>query len=527
LSLRRQTFLQGAIILLAAGVVNRLLGFVPRIALPRMIGAEGVGLIQLVYPFLIVVLTVIAGGLPLAVAKLVAEAEARGDEARVRRVLVTALALAGGFSLVAAGICYALSDWVAERVMTDDRVRGPFLAMLPALPVVAVSSVWRGYFQGRHNMIPSAISQTVETLVRIALTLFFAWLFLPWGLERAAAGAVLGMVAGEIAGLLSLWFWFRGERERSAAARRVVPAGSGDSAYFFGRTPSVTRRLVGIAAPVTGSRMIGSLSYLLESILTARSLAAAGVATALATAQYGALQGMIVPLLTLPGALTYSLAVSLVPSLAESAARDDAAAIRKRLHQSLRLSVAAGAPFAMLMGVLAEPLCALLYGQSDIAGLLRLLAPFSIFLYMQPPLQAALQALDRPGVALVNSLLGAAVKLALIVQLASDIRFGIRGAAIAMGVNMALVTLLHWVSVARLTGLRLRPADFVKIGAGTVIAGAAALWIWNLGALPADTLNLMAAAAAAASLYILTLVPLGVVDRHDAARLPFIGRLFR
>jgi len=92
LSIRRQTFLQGAVILLAAGVVNRLLGFVPRIALPRMIGAEGVGLIQLVYPFLIVALTVIAGGLPLAVAKLVAEAEARGDEARVRRVLVTALA---------------------------------------------------------------------------------------------------------------------------------------------------------------------------------------------------------------------------------------------------------------------------------------------------------------------------------------------------------------------------------------------------------------------------------------------------
>ena len=524
MSLRRQTFLQGAVILLAAGIVNRLLGFVPRIALPRMIGAEGVGLIQLVYPFLIVALTVITGGLPLAVAKLVAEAEARGDEARVRRVLVTALALAGGFSMVAAGVCYALSDWVAERIMTDGRVRGPFLAMLPALPVVAVSSVWRGYFQGRHNMIPSAVSQTVETLVRIALTLFFAWLFLPGGLEQAAAGAVLGMVAGEIAGLLSLWFWFRGERERIAAAKR--PAGAA-SAFPSGSMPSVTRRLIAIAAPVTGSRMIGSLSYLLESILTARSLAAAGVATALATAQYGALQGMIVPLLAFPGALTYSLAVSLVPSLAESAVRDDAATIRKRLHQSLRLAVAAGAPFAMLMGVLAEPICSLLYGQSDIAGLLRLLAPFSIFLYMQPPLQAALQALDRPGVALMNSLFGAAVKLALIVQLASDIRFGIRGAAIAMGVNMALVTLLHWVSVARLTGLRLRPADFVKIGAGAVPAGAAALWIWNLGALPADALNLIAAAAVAASLYVLALVPLGVVDRHDAARLPFIGRLFR
>lgn len=536
MSVRRQTFLQGAVILLAAGIVNRLLGFVPRIALPRMIGAEGVGLIQLVYPFLIVVLTVITGGLPLAVAKLVAEAEARGDEPRVRRVLFTAIALAGGTGLAAMAACHALSGWVSGRLMPDARVHDAFVTMLPMLPIVAVSSIWRGYFQGRQNMIPSAVSQTTETLVRIALTLVFAWLFLPWGLERAAAGAVLGMVAGEAAGFLVLWNWMRKERSGEARFRPQTPddghpgeAAAPASARLpapAGR-PDIFRRLLAIAAPVTGSRMIGSLSYLLESILTARSLAAAGVATAVATAQYGALQGMVVPLLMLPGALTYSLAVSLVPSLAESSARGDGATIRKRLHQSLRLAVAAGAPFAMLMGVLAEPLCTLLYGQNDMAGLLRLLAPFSVFLYMQPPLQAALQALDRPGVALLNSFAGAAVKLTLIVQLASNPRFGIVGAATAMAINMAFVTLLHWVSVARLTGLRLHPLDFVKIGAAVTVTGAAALWIWNLDALSGDILKLTAAGGAAASLYVLLLVPLGLIDRHDAARLPLIGRLFR
>jgi stage V sporulation protein B len=546
LSLRRQTFLQGAVILLAAGIVNRLLGFVPRIALPRMIGAEGVGLIQLVYPFLIVVLTIITGGLPLAVAKLVAEAEARGDELRVRRVLHTAITLAGLTGLAGAIACYALSDWVSGTLMTDSRVHDAFVTMLPMLPIVAVSSVWRGYFQGRHNMIPSAVSQTTETVVRIVLTLVFAWLFLPWGLERAAAGAMLGMVAGEAAGFLVLWNWMRKERLQEhpdGDSGRDAPAGeppspegarSGEAAAppvarfsFRIAPPDIIRRMLAIAAPVTGSRMIGSLSYLLESILTARSLAAAGVATALATAQYGALQGMVVPLLALPGALTYSLAVSLVPSLAEAATRNDGATIRKRLHQSLRLAVAAGAPFSMLMGVLAEPLCQLLYGQSDMAGLLRLLAPLSVFLYMQPPLQAALQALDRPGVALLNSFAGAAVKLTLIVQLASNPRFGIVGAAMAIGINMALVTVLHWVSVARLTGLRLHPLDFLKIGAAVTVTGAAALWIWNLDALSADILNLAAAGGAAASLYVLLLVPLGLIDRHDAARLPLIGRLFR
>ncbi|GJM75111.1 hypothetical protein HMSSN036_73270 [Paenibacillus macerans] len=99
-----------------------------------------------------------------------------------------------------------------------------------------------------------------------------------------------------------------------------------------------------IAIPVTGGKLVGSLSYLLESITTAQSLAMAGISVAVATSQYGALQGMVIPLLLLPGALTSSLAVSLVPSLAEAQARGDMRSIQLRLHQSLRLALVTGAP---------------------------------------------------------------------------------------------------------------------------------------------------------------------------------------
>lgn len=506
-------------ILLAAGLVNRLLGFVPRIVLPRMIGAEGVGLIQLVYPFLIVLLTVIAGGLPLAVAKLVAEADSRGDTAAVKRVVRGAMILAASAGLASAVLCLALAGWISSAVMTDPRVHTAFLTMIPVLPMVAVSSVWRGYFQGKQNMIPSAISSTTETLVRIALTLALAALFVPYGLEAAAAGAMLGMVAGEAAGLLVLW--------RQAAVDRRQTDGQTPETSQQPSNRSVYRSLLAITLPVTGSRLIGSLSYLLESILTARSLAAAGLAAAAATAQYGALQGMVIPVLLLPGALTYSLAVSLVPSLSEAAAREDWQTIHKRLHQSMRLAVVTGAPFVVLMGLLAEPICMLLYGDDSMAGMLRWLAPIAVFLYMQAPLQAALQALNRPGTALFNTFAGAAVKLALIVQLATRPELGILGAVIAIGVNMILVTLLHWISVARLTGFRMDPLDFLKVTAAMVLVSAAALWVWNRGLLPSDSWNLAAASSAAILLYVALLIVMRLIDRHDAVRIPFIGRLFR
>jgi stage V sporulation protein B len=521
-SVRKHSFIQGAMILLAAGLINRLLGFVPRIALPRMIGAEGVGLIQLVYPFMIVLLTVIAGGLPLAVAKLVAEADSREDPSAVKKIVRGAMMLAVSAGLASAAVCLGLAGWISSEVMTDSRVHAAFLCMIPVLPLVAVSSVWRGYFQGKQNMIPSAFSSTSETLVRIVLTLILAALLAPYGLEAAAAGALLGMVAGEVAGLLVLW-------RQIALDRRVGPRISPDAVHLKG--PSVERkiyrRLLGIAIPVTGSRLIGSLSYLLESILTVRSLSAAGLSVAAATAQYGALQGMVIPVLLLPGALTYSLAVSLVPSLSEAAARQDWSTIHKRLHQTMRLAVVTGAPFIVLMGLLAEPICMLLYGDDSMAGMLRWMAPIAIFLYMQAPLQAALQALDRPATALFNTFAGAAVKLALIVQLATQPELGVLGAVIAIGVNMVLVTLLHWISVARLTGFRLDPFDFLKVMTAMVIMSAVALWLWNGRFLPLDSMNLASSSLAAIIVYILLLIAMKLIDSHDAARIPIIGKLFR
>ena len=546
MSMRKQTFIQGAMILLAAGLVNRLLGFIPRIALPRMIGAEGVGLYQLVYPFMIVLITVIAGGLPLAVAKLVAEAESRGDRAAVKRIVRSAMTISVSAGIIAAAACVSLAGWISGGIMPDERVRSAFLTMIPVLPLVSVSSVWRGYFQGKQNMIPSAVSSITETLVRIVFTLLLAGLLMPRGLEAAAAGAMAGVVCGELASLLVLWHQAVLERRREKTEPPSPDAGLPETHKPLaaggpaGASPHVAegksessdergtyRRLLGIAVPVTGSRLVGSLSYLLESIFTAKSLAAAGLAAGVATAQYGLLQGMVIPLITLPGVLTYSLAVSLVPSLSEAGARRDWETIRKRLHQSLRLAVVTGAPFAVLMSLLAEPLCLLVYGSGDMADMLRWMAPIALFLYMQAPLQAALQALDRPGTALFNTFAGAAVKLILIVQLASRPEFGIYGAVIAICVNMALVTLLHWISVARLTGFRLHPPDFAKTGAAAVIMGAAAVWLWNRQLLPLFSANLLSACALAVLVYVLLLMLMGLIDRHDMSRMPVVGRWFR
>ncbi|RXZ84503.1 stage V sporulation protein B [Paenibacillaceae bacterium] len=513
----KQTFIKGAMILLAAGMINRILGFIPRIALPRIIGAEGVGLYQLGYPFLIVMLTLITGGIPLAVSKWTAEAQAQGDYSRVKRIFRTALALTVSLSLLFTALLLLFAPWITTHLLTDARVYQTFLFMSPLLFISAVSSVCRGYFQGKQNMVPTALSQVIETMFRIVFVLFFAKLMLPWGLEWAAAGAMLGVVLGELCGLAVLLIQLGKERGKPlpAVEGAVMPANDKEP---------IMKRLIGLSVPVTLSKLVGSLSYLLESILTARSLLVAGIATGVATAQYGALQGMIIPIVLLPTALTYSLSVSLIPSLSEAAARGDRALIHKRLHQSMRLALVSGAPFVVAMTLLAEPICRVLYRHTEISPMLQLMAPIALFIYLQAPLQAALQALDKAGIALTNTFIGAIVKLALIVGLASKPEFGIYGALIAININIVLVTVLHWLAVMRHVGFHMQILDFVKVGASMVIMAAALRWTMNQHLLAAEWQNMSAAFSAGLLIYLLLMVVLGIINKDDVVRLPVIGR---
>lgn len=531
--LKKQTFIQGAMILLAAGIINRILGFIPRIVLPRVIGAEGVGLYQLSYPFFIVLVTLITGGIPLAVAKLVAEADTGANRYSPQRILQISLSFTLTLGVVFMFLCIVFAPWVTHYVLTDERVYHTFVSMSPMIAIIAVSAVYRGYFQGKQNMIPTAASSITETIVRIICVIWFSWLLLPQGIAQAAAGAMLGALVGEFVGMLVLLWNYNRHKKDPVRSNHLIPpnANMPSPALPVDLNASQTgliRRLLAISVPVTAGRLVGSLSYLAETIVTAQSLALAGISRGLATAQYGALQGMIIPLLLLPGALTSSLATSLVPSLSEASAQGDRALIHKRMHQALRLALVTGAPFSVFMYVLAEPMCLVLYNDASIGSMLKLMAPFALFIYIQAPLQAALQALDRPGKALLNTFIGAVIKITLILLLASKPEYGIFGAVIAICVNSTVVTLLHARSVRNLLQFRFKLMDWVKTATGMVIMGAVTLLVYEHTAILLPFwMRMILAPFAGLIVYFIVMGMTRMIDFHDLSRMPIIGSWFQ
>lgn len=512
----RQTFVKGTLIILIASFITRVLGFVYRILLSRIIGAEGMGLYQMAYPTMTVAVTLVTAGFPIAIAKLVAEAEARGDQARIGYIMRISFSIILGLSLFGLLLMFLGAPWLAE-MLNDPRSHIVILAMIPVLPVVGISSIYRGYFQGRQNMIPSAASVIIEQLVRIALSLWIAWHLLPYGIAYATAGAMLGMVGGELCGLLILLWQYHASRS-PATSTRVLPLTPAEKA-------ATLSDLIRLSTPITASRLVGTLSYFFEPILVAQSLAVAGFAYTQATRMYGELAGMAIPLLLFPTVLTYALSVSLVPAVSELAAVHKVERIRQRVHQSMRLALVVGTPFSLLLTILAEPVCAWLYGAPETGKLLQMMAPFSLFLYYQGPLNATLQGLGQARAAMVNSFIGAALKLLAIFLLATQPALGIKGVAIAIVLSFACVTILHLLSVTRRVGRVIQGKDFLSVGLGCTVMG---FFLYSLYPLtdhfsPLPQLVLLLTLSLAS--YLICLVMTGMIEPEDLYRLPWVGRL--
>ncbi|WP_413308539.1 stage V sporulation protein B [Bacillus sp. 1P10SD] len=509
-------FLKGTFILLIAGLITRVLGFIYRIVLARSIGEEGVGLYMMAYPTFILVVTITQLGLPVAISKNIAEAEARRDYAEIKKILVVSLAITIGLSIIITPALILLAPFLSTTLFTDQRTYYPLMAIAPALPIIAVSSVLRGYFQGRQNMRPSAISQVLEQFVRITIIATATKTFLPYGVEYAAAAAMGASVLGELLSLIYLLTMFK-LKKRFKLRKNFF--------QFIHKGKRTFNELMEIAIPTMGSRMIGSIAWFFEPIVVAHSLALAGVVAVNATKQYGALTGYAMPLLMLPSFVTFSLATSLVPAISEANSKNNHKLIEYRLQQALRFVFLTGGLAVIVLYVLADPLMQLMYGSAKGSYFIQIMAPFFLFYYYQGPLQAVLQALNLARAAMINSLIGAVVKTAVIFLLASQPAFGITGAALGIIVGFVLVTGLHFATVLKKVSFSFYIRDYVK---GFIAMGVAAwcgYWLFENILLETHLVIRVANSAFFMTLtYSILLLLFGLIKKEELKRIPWIGK---
>lgn len=464
-----QSFIRGTVMLSGAAFINRILGFISSIFVARMLGAEGIGLLMMAQPLVPLVITITELGLPVAISKLVAEADARGEHEKVRRILHVSLFVTGTLSITLTTVSFVFSEWIASIMLSDQRAYYAMLAITPIAPIIAVSAVLKGYFRGKQRMLTIAASDILENTVQIAFVLMLVHYLLPYGIAYAAAGAMAAAVISESTSLMFLIASYK----RFGEIR--MPGETWRKHLKHGR--HTLSELMQIGLPTTGHGVVHSLYGAFQPLLITTSLALAGVGTVLATQQFGMLAGYVFPLLFMPSFITHSLSTALVPAISEAAAHKNSLLMHERMDQAMRLGLLVGAPATVILYEWATPLTTLIYSAPEAGILLKILAPMFLLHYFDAPLHAILLGHGQAKASFINYFVSTVLKAAAIFVLGRE--FGIIGAACGIGIGMIVLAMLNFLSVSGTVGFYADIRQYIKVGIGMALMALSGQWAYE------------------------------------------------
>lgn len=442
----RQSFIYGAMVLLLSSLFNRILGFIYQILMIRLILPEGIGLFSMVYPVYVLVLVMATAGIPVAISKLVAEEMAGNNLHGAYRIFTICFVILMVSSTLFTVLCFLGAPFLLEYVFPNPKVFYIFLSLLPGIVIVSLCSAFRGFFQGLQQMTPTALTQSLEQLVRVVFGLFFAYLFLPKGVEYAAIGASLGVVIGELAGFISIVAIFFRSRPPFPAGLAMNPVEP------LSRSAG---RIFNLAAPVTLTRIVSASLMSVDAVLIPQRLQVNGLGLTEATAAYGQFVGISESLLFTPGIITVSLATALIPAVSDALALNNMNLVRARCEKAIHITFLAGLPSAVIFLLLAEDLCGLIFGYPEAGASLKILALGGPFLYLQQTTTGILQGLGEASRPFRNLVFASIFKIIGIYYLTGMPQLGIRGTAAALVIGYIVMAWLNLADIRQLTGLRL------------------------------------------------------------------------
>lgn len=452
---KKVSFVQGAAILGIAGLIVKVIGAAFRIPLANTIGLIGTSYYDTAYPYYSWLLVISSSGLPTAISKMVSERVTLGDYRGAHRVFTTAMQILCCIGLLTSILMFFGSDYIARLHMLPEAAYC-FKALAPALFFVALMCAYRGYMQGMQQMVPTAISQVVEQVGKLAVGLTLAFMLLDAGPEYAAMGALIGVTVSELLALIYVmlsyrrrWPKIRARLERSVR-REAEP---------------VAARLMAIALPITIGASISPLASVVDSALIIRILLKLGYAKETAQTAFSLMRTNVATLTNMPGVLTMALAMSLVPAISAFSAKRDHAGVQDTARLGLKLALIIGLPCAVGLFVLASPILAMLYpnlteGELTLAvDLMHTSSIGVIFLSLVQSMTGVIQGMGKPNVPVFNLFIGFVLKVASLLALMNIPQINIQGAAVSTVVCYAFAGIADTIYVIRRAKLRLGLVD--------------------------------------------------------------------
>ena len=512
-----RSFMKGAMILIVANALVKIIGAIFKIPLTYIIGEEGMGYFSTAYQMYTWLFIVATAGIPVAISKMVSESIAKQHSYEVRHILSVSMKLLMCIGVAGFVILFFGADFFANRLLKNPGAAYGIKAIAPAMFFVSLMSAYRGYFQGHQNMLPTAASEVTEAVGKLVIGFGAAYFLAQNGMELASAGAVLGVSCGGVLGFIVLFTIYHRQKEK------VTPDMIGENKT---RDSVILKNLVKIAVPITIGASVFSLTSLIDMAMIMRCLQSGGIAESAANKLWGSYSGYAFPMFNLPPTIINSITVSIVPAIASAFAVGN---IKEASHvtcKSMKLTVLFALPCSVGMSVLSEPILMLVYKNANATSTLSILSCAIIFVSLTLVTNAILQATGNVMVPVRNMAIGGIAKILINYYLVSHPSININGAPIGTTVCYIIILVLNLVSMKRRMKVKFPVSE---LAVKPLIASAALfLAVYAVRGVFAPFGRVIACAApvaVGAIVYLVVLVLIRAINEEDIRLLPKADRL--
>lgn len=396
-SLNRHPLLTGTLLLTVAGLITRIIGFFYRIFLSHTIGAEGVGIYQLIFPLYALTFSLTVSGIQTAISRFVAQAAASSKCSCNSRCYLTAgLILSLFLSFLCTILLYVFAQPLAVHFLEEPRCTVLLQILSLTIPFGAIHACINGYYYGLKKTFVPAASQLFEQLVRVGCVFLIYQISLEQQRPVTVSMAVWGLVAGEIGSVLF-------------------------SISFIGRGKTQGNRLLGLkqiflmSAPLCANRVLVNLLQSLEATMIPGQLRHYGYSVSESLSVYGVLTGMALPMVLFPSVITNSVSVMLLPIIAEAQEKKEQRYIRSAVKKTCFYSLILGFSCTLCFLLLGNWMGKVLFANQLAGTFIVILGWMCPFLYLSTTLSSILNGLGKTTTTFTLNIIGLSIRIAFVV----------------------------------------------------------------------------------------------------------------
>lgn len=389
--------ISGTLLLTASGILGKIIGFFYRIFLSRTIGAEGLGIYQLIFPISTICFAVTVSGLSTALSKYIAEYQQR-DPSSPKRFLRLCVLISGFLSFVFMLLLFRYSEFIAENILLEPRC-APLIPILAcSIPLASVHSCIHGYYYGKKKAAIPAASSFIEQFSRVVFVFLICQIRLEQGKAIDASVAAWGLVFGEAGAFLLCITALLFSKEEPQK----------DTRY---RVSSPGKKLLAYSIPLSMNRLALTLFVSFESILIPSRLVLFGYSQTDALSVFGILTGMALSVVTFPTVFTNSVSVMILPAISEADSQNDAEKIRKTIYQTIFTCLLLGSVCTGGLLLTGKWIGDFLFGNALAGKFICLLSYICPFLFLSSILSSIMHGLGMPAYPFLLNLLGIGIRI--------------------------------------------------------------------------------------------------------------------